>query len=1022
MSRNVYRVLALLIVGALLLSLLATPSLLAAGTQRYVATTGTNSGPCTTTTVPCLTIEYALTQAEDGDTIQVASGLYPTNITLNKNVSLVGVDTSILDGNGFATVVTVPRGITVSISGVRVQNGRADFESGAGITNDGTLTLTNVTISENTASRGAGITNSGWLTIDQSIINDNLSSGVGGGGIANSNGARLTITESILSNNIATGPTGGTGGAIINEGLLTINRSMITGNFAREATISNVNGLVTINASTISGNTGGGLYNASTMTVTNSTISNNTALNGGGIYNGTIGESTVLNTTITGNSATYSGNGIYNDNTGRPLNLQNTILAANPSVGAPDCFGSITPQGHNLVGNNTDCTFTPIDGDKVGSDIKSIDPKLGPLEDNGGPTPTHALLPGSPAINAGTPARPGSVAEACTTTDQRGIARPQGVRCDIGAFEALGANVQPPLEFSKTVSSAHALPGDTVTFTLRVAALVSATEIDLTNIIPPGLLVSATSITGGGVLNNGQIRFHGSVRPGTPLVISYQARLANPLAPGTVLNNTAELRAAGQHYIRSAAVTVQDPLFTGTVVMLYANGDNNLSSEMVELLNNAEKAAGHTDTVVLAVFDGPDQDDSFLYRLHKDQRAQCPSYENPTCDGTYTLGRDMWVWGEDLANAEQLAVFIGLGYMYPNARMRVLSLIGHGGGWAPEILAGQPSRHGGQPGEERLGGMLWDDHPGTTLTTRALGSALRMATAGKPPLDLLYLDACGMAAIEVGYEIGDTARYILAVENWKWAAFPYDAHLRAITPTSTPLTLGLSWLDNETVRLGQEASDSDPAFPYPYTYSLIDTSQLSQLQTTVDALAAELIKIASSATDRTRVLAAMTSADCFDGNFDGSIVKTTENPWGKPFDNVCDLGHLAQQLALTFNTNGALKAAAEQVQAAVRRAVPESDFRNGVPWKYPQEQWHWTGPYGLSIFVPLHQDNWRRRYYSTLTFTQENRWDDFLDLWWHYSNPGQPIPDDPAPCQPPGCTLPPGPVIKKESWLPLVIR
>jgi cysteine-rich repeat protein len=100
----------------------------------------------------------------------------------------------------------------------------------------------------------------------------------------------------------------------------------------------------------------------------------------------------------------------------------------------PDCQGTLTSRGFNLIRNTDGCTF---DGDTSG-DLHNMDPALGPLQDNGGPTFTHALLEGSAALDAANPATPGSGDPACEEDDQRGVTRPQGPRSDIGAFEACG--------------------------------------------------------------------------------------------------------------------------------------------------------------------------------------------------------------------------------------------------------------------------------------------------------------------------------------------------------------------------------------------------------------------------------------------------------------------------------------------------------------------------------------------------------------------------------------------------------
>jgi hypothetical protein len=143
----------------------------------------------------------------------------------------------------------------------------------------------------------------------------------------------------------------------------------------------------------------------------------------------------MTNVTITDNVADNDGDGAGDGggvaHDGGSLSFKNTLIAGNTDAGgqAPDCSGTVTSQGFNLLGNSTGCTLTPTTGDLVGTGANPIDPLLGPLQNNGGPTLTHALLPGSPAIDAVTSGCPPP------TTDQRGVARPQGAACDIGAYE-----------------------------------------------------------------------------------------------------------------------------------------------------------------------------------------------------------------------------------------------------------------------------------------------------------------------------------------------------------------------------------------------------------------------------------------------------------------------------------------------------------------------------------------------------------------------------------------------------------
>ena len=229
---------------------------------------------------------------------------------------------------------------------------------------------------------------------------------------------------------------GAYGSGIYNVGALTINNSTVSGNTAVYGGGIVNNGTLTVNNSTVSGNTttgyGGGILNNGTLTVNNSTVSGNTASLikcGGGIYNS--GTLTVNNSTLYGNTA-HCGGGIYKEQIGATgaITIHNTIIANNStdSVG-PDVFGAITSQGRNLIGK-TNSSGGWVASDLTGSTNAPLNPLLGPLQDNGGPTLTMALLATSAAIDAGD--NTGAPA-----FDQRGpgFARIVNGIIDIGAFE-----------------------------------------------------------------------------------------------------------------------------------------------------------------------------------------------------------------------------------------------------------------------------------------------------------------------------------------------------------------------------------------------------------------------------------------------------------------------------------------------------------------------------------------------------------------------------------------------------------
>ena len=190
-----------------------------------------------------------------------------------------------------------------------------------------------------------------------------------------------------------------------------------------------------ISRSTINGNSanaGGGIDNNSgTLTISDSTFYGNSAnFNRGNAFGGGIvsGAATISNSTFGGNSAQGSlgsfGGGIYGD-----VTLQNSIVAHSPAGG--NCAGQITSHGYNLSSDGT-CNFN------AHGDLNNHDPLLGPLQNNGGPTHTMALLPGSPAIDGGNPSGCTDGQGHLLKTDQRGAPRPDRedkVGCDIGAFE-----------------------------------------------------------------------------------------------------------------------------------------------------------------------------------------------------------------------------------------------------------------------------------------------------------------------------------------------------------------------------------------------------------------------------------------------------------------------------------------------------------------------------------------------------------------------------------------------------------
>lgn len=259
----------------------------------------------------------------------------------------------------------------------------------------------------------------------------------------------ITLKECVLKDN-----NGYDGGAInINgpESYLKIQNCTITANTAdnKGGAIYSANAEIIIRESTISDNVstldGGGIYSTDgTLKTSNTTISGNSANSGGGFFQ-INGRADFFNTTIHNNSADLSGGGIrLGQSTVALVWLYNSILGGNVNVGSPDCFvdnpGSqvaIMSNGTNLIGSTLGCQLMSLSSDKL-----NVDPKLGPLQNNGGPTFTHGLLPGSPAIDGGRDFSCIDLDYQVLSHDQRWYPRlgyPGDTTCDIGAYEWNGA-------------------------------------------------------------------------------------------------------------------------------------------------------------------------------------------------------------------------------------------------------------------------------------------------------------------------------------------------------------------------------------------------------------------------------------------------------------------------------------------------------------------------------------------------------------------------------------------------------
>ncbi len=399
---------------------------------------------CKTPAGAC-TLRAAIQQANTlagVDTIEVPAGYYQLTIAgTGEDLAATGdldvTQSVVIRGTGAPGTVTIDGGFidrifhvtsagaTVTIDGLWMYYGDAGVDVGGGVYNAGTLTLTNCVVVASRAGAGGGIENAGVLIVVDSLVGGNTVTAGSGGGLENESGATMTLRRSTVVDNEAS-PYGG--GGIANFGSIEVAESLLTDNRVP------------------SGAGGGGFATATTnpSVLTNTTISGNTIDGSGSAGAGILlvgnAPATLNNVTIADNHGAFgsTGGGIGAILGVGALTLSNTIVADNTAGAAPDCGTSIASGGFNLIGDTTGCTVT---GDTTGNILGGF-ANLGPLGPNGGPTDSHALLPGSQAIDAGNNLLPiGSGGNACSDTDQRLGPRPLdgngdfAARCDIGAVE-----------------------------------------------------------------------------------------------------------------------------------------------------------------------------------------------------------------------------------------------------------------------------------------------------------------------------------------------------------------------------------------------------------------------------------------------------------------------------------------------------------------------------------------------------------------------------------------------------------
>jgi predicted outer membrane repeat protein len=364
--------------------------------------------------------------------------IYNSDSTLALSDSLIISNTAGSSGGGISNVND--DSIATIINSTIISNSAGS--QGGAIYSVAPITLVNTLVASNTANAGGGIYKSNYLALEGASIVNNTANTQRGGGIHSWYGP-VQATGGVIANNRAQASDGG--GIHIEDGELLLSDTTIRNNVASGlggGIHSTIGATTTLVGCTLSynnaGSRGGGVYVSNMAGLTNVTLSGNHAdADGGGLYSHNASVS-LLNCTVASNGADCdrdeSGDGGGLAYSGSTIVITNTIVASNHdgSGGTEhrDCSalsgGGLTSGDHNFVGNNTGCNMVAQGNDQVGTGTTHLNPQIGVLQDNGGPTYTRALLEGSPAIDAG-----GDVG--CPARDQRGV--PRLSPCDIGAYE-----------------------------------------------------------------------------------------------------------------------------------------------------------------------------------------------------------------------------------------------------------------------------------------------------------------------------------------------------------------------------------------------------------------------------------------------------------------------------------------------------------------------------------------------------------------------------------------------------------
>lgn len=384
------------------------------------------------------------------------------------------------------------------------------------------------------------------------------------------------------------------------------------------------------------------------------------------------------------------------------------------------------------------------------------------------------------------------------------------------------------------------------------------------------------------------------------------------------------------------------PVHTLWTVLIYMNADNNLEPPFWDAFQNLAASGPGPLANVLVLYDGSmTNTQTILYDLTSGTPVSIPT------DLSATPGVTLTVPGElDMGDGHTLEGFVAWGRDYYPSEYTMLSILDHGGGWAPStsdfitgtLRTGKIEWLGG------VSGLSWDQTDGFDyLNSPEIKQTFAAISGnGTDPLDVVYFDACLMGMIETAYQIRNDANYFISSQNIGWAPTGannrYTYLLQSLTPTTDPA---------EMAQLTVQAyAATMPPEEHPFTVSALDMSQLPQLAGELDQLASVLSQVIIAPNQAAFVHEIYTATQKLDYDGDFSIEPTT--------DGFVDLYDFA--LHLTQYPNPTVVNAANAVLTTLDQALLAEAHQSGSPWFAPTETWDLENTHGLSIFLPFGED------------------------------------------------------------------